>query len=178
MDPEQKEELKMLMVRLADGDRAAFDPMFEALWPIVHRFSARALHGSADAEDAAQVAMMKVFSNISRFDPARDPLSWTLGIAAYECKTLRQKRLRRRETSSSENELSSERASPESEAIARDLEAAILEFSGSLPEGERKALFAHLAGRRPPGDNPTFRKRLSRSLERLRRALGSDSGGD
>lgn len=168
----------MLMVRLADGDRSAFDPIFGALWPLVRRFSSRALSGSPDAEDAAQVAMTKIFSNISHFDAGRDPLAWALGVAAYECKTLRQKHRRRREAGSVERELADRSASPEGQAIARDLEAAALEVLGNLSERDAEAFLAHAQGRRPPGDNPAFRKRLSRVLERLRRALGPENGGD
>jgi hypothetical protein len=77
------------MVRLADGDRGAFGPLYDTLWPVLLGFARRALAGSPDAEDAAQTALMKVFSRACDFDPSRDALSWVLGIAAFECRTLR-----------------------------------------------------------------------------------------
>lgn len=160
------------MIRLADGDRAAFDPMFDALWPIVRRFSLRLLQGSADAEDAAQAAMMKVFSNIDRFDPSRDPLAWILGITGYECRTLRQKRRRSREISLLDADFADPVDGPEHLAITRDLLAAAIETVGNLSPSELNALRAHIEGDRPK-DNPTFRKRLSRALARLKSAFRS-----
>ncbi len=60
MDQEQRKRLHGLLVRLSDGDRQAFDPMFEMLWPLVARFAQRALGGSPDSEDVAQIALEKV----------------------------------------------------------------------------------------------------------------------
>src|SRR4029453_11616792 len=108
------------MVRLADGDRDAFSPLFEALWPMVRRFALRALEGSADAEDAAQVALMKVFSNAAKFDANRDAVTWVLGIVAYECRTFRQKRRRRREEHTDVSLTAED--NPESAVIGRDLQ--------------------------------------------------------
>ena len=34
-----------LLIRLADGDRSAFDPLFDALWPFVRRLAERSLGG-------------------------------------------------------------------------------------------------------------------------------------
>ena len=82
------------MVQFADGDRAAFQPLFDALWPVLLTFTSRTLERTADAEDAAQQAMLKVFSRIADFDRGRDGVSWALGIAGYEVMTLRKRRFR------------------------------------------------------------------------------------
>jgi RNA polymerase sigma-70 factor (ECF subfamily) len=68
------------MARLASGDRRAFDPVYQALWPIVHRFAERLLGGSADVDDAAQGALVNVFARVSELDPERDALAWVLGV--------------------------------------------------------------------------------------------------
>src|SRR2546425_10904070 len=91
----ERAELRRLMARLADGDRAAFGPAFALLWPRLRAFAARYV-AVADAEDAAQAALLRVFSRASEYDPERDALAWALGIAAWECRTLRRKRERRR----------------------------------------------------------------------------------
>src|SRR5688572_5312401 len=84
------------MVRLGAGDREAFAPLYEALWAFTLRVAERLLPG-AEAEDAAQVAMLKVFARAAEFDPERDAVSWVIGITAYECRSARQKQRRRRE---------------------------------------------------------------------------------
>src|SRR5260370_788744 len=86
------------MWRLAEGDRTAFRPVFALVWPQVRAFAAR-LVGPADGEDAAQAALLKIFSRASEYDRARDALPWVLGIAAWECRTLRRRWERRREQS-------------------------------------------------------------------------------
>lgn len=168
------------MVRLADGERGAFEPLYEALWPVFLRFARRALAGSPDAEDAAQGALMKVFSRACDFDPERDALSWALGIVAYECRTLRKKVQRRREDPA-EPEVWSARAttepSPEDTLIARDMEAAAKEVLGGLRSEDAETLRLVAAGERPEGvAGPTFRKRVERALSRLRAAWSTKHG--
>src|SRR2546426_1152653 len=57
MDRATLSELQRLMERLADGDRAAFHPVFAVLWPLLRRFAARQLRpegalGALRPEDA------------------------------------------------------------------------------------------------------------------------------
>src|SRR5215468_488270 len=98
MDGLRRDRLRRELTRLAEGDRSAFDPVFEATRPIVYRFAARALANQADAEDCAQHVLLRVFARASEFDPSRDALSWILGIAAWEVRTIRKKRARRKES--------------------------------------------------------------------------------
>src|SRR5262249_15495020 len=64
MTPSRRRAIHEAMVRFADGNRMAFREVFEALWPILLHFSARQLPNRADAEDAAQRALIKVFEQI------------------------------------------------------------------------------------------------------------------
>src|SRR5262245_13587277 len=75
VDGRARKELQTMMLRLADGDRAAMEPVFAAVWPIVRRFAARALGGS-DADDTAQEALVRVFARAVEFDRERDALTW------------------------------------------------------------------------------------------------------
>lgn len=170
--------MQALMVRLADGDRAAFEPIYEALWPVVRRFSERALGGSPDAEDAAQVALSKVFSRVSEFDPRRDAVAWVLGVAAFECRTVRQKQRRRREEPGGDAERSGAEPSPEEVALSQDLHAAVAEVLGDL-SGSDAATLRALLDEQPPAVAPaTFRKRVERALARLRAAWRAKHGLD
>jgi RNA polymerase sigma-70 factor, ECF subfamily len=178
VDRQQRDDVQQWMVRLADGDRAAFAPLYAALWPLVRRFAARALGGGAEADDAAQAALMKIFARASEFDVAGDALRWVLGTAAYECKTLRQKQLRRREDAGVELDRASAEPSPEDTAIARDLQAAALEALGELRPRDIETLQAVMQGTRPDVPSATFRKRLERALERLRSVWSSRHGLD
>ena len=80
MEGGERAELRRLMQRLADGDRGAFSPAFALLWPRLRAFAVRYV-GAADGEDAAQAALLRVFSRAGEYDGDRDALAWALGIA-------------------------------------------------------------------------------------------------
>jgi DNA-directed RNA polymerase specialized sigma24 family protein len=85
------------LMRLADGDRAAFDGVFAHLWPVVHSLAARYLP-AIDVEDAAQAALLRLFERASEFDPACDAVAWAIGLAMWEIRTVRRRWWRRRDT--------------------------------------------------------------------------------
>jgi RNA polymerase sigma-70 factor (ECF subfamily) len=162
------------MVRLAAGDRSAFEPAYELLWPVLRRFAQRALGEDAAADDAAQSALIKVFTRCSELDVERDALTWTLGITAYECRTLRKQRARRREVSADVlGAQTSDDRGPEAMVLASELERAAAEVLGSLQPIDVETLRAMMAGERTAVPPATFRKRLERALGRLRAAWRS-----
>ncbi|WP_437758598.1 RNA polymerase sigma factor [Sorangium sp. So ce1389] len=161
------------MRRLADGDRAAFDPVYAALWPAISAFCRRMLGGEADAEDAAQQALLKIFDRASTFDPEADALTWALAIAAWECRTARRRRARSREAPDELfPSIAADVPTPEDAAIARDLDDAAREVLGTLAEADRETLRATvLEGDRDPSiSGAAFRKRRERAFARLREA--------
>ena len=166
MEGGERAELRRLMARLADGDRAAFRPAFSLLWPRLRAFAARCVP-AADAEDAAQAALLRVFSRASEYDVERDALAWALGIAAWECRTLCRKRERRREDQVPPPDRADPGESPEEALIARDLSDAAEAVLGTLRPIDRETIAAAAAGSGKPR-GATFRKRLSRALARLR----------
>ncbi|HEY2749431.1 MAG TPA: sigma-70 family RNA polymerase sigma factor [Polyangia bacterium] len=179
MERQQRIELQRSLGRLADGDRAAFRPVFELAWPRVREVAARMMRDAADAEDAAQSALLKLFERASEFDPARDALAWIVGIVSYECLTLRKKRARRRETGEAAALAGRDDGARGAEEllIARELEAVALAVLGSLRDEDRRTLRIAIFGEGGDcGDGArdvapaTWRKRLERALVRLRAA--------
>jgi RNA polymerase sigma factor (sigma-70 family) len=169
----ERAELRRLMVRLADGDRAAFRPAFALLWPRLRAFAARCL-AAADAEDVAQAALLRVFSRASEYDPERDAFAWALGIAAWECRTLRRRRQRRREDHVAPPDPPDPGENPEETIIARDLSAAAEAVLGTLRPIDIETIMVAAGSRNLRG--ATFRKRLSRALARLRVAWRARHG--
>jgi DNA-directed RNA polymerase specialized sigma24 family protein len=164
------------MCRLAEGDREAFEPVFAALWPVLRSFAARALTVAAEAEDAAQSALVNIFARAAEFDARREALPWALGIAAYECRTLRKSRARRREELTVEPPEAVEARTPEDAAIERDLQAAAAAVLGGLSALDAETLLAAARGERDP--SATFRKRLERALARFRKEWRARHGAD
>lgn len=158
------------MARLVEGDRSAFTPMFEALWDPMLRFCRATLQNEADAADAAQQSMEKVLTRASQYDPSRPALPWAFALASWECRTLRQRRLRRKETP---EDAAPERAEGDIEAdvAERELIAAALTTMGTLSDADREVLVATYWEEGASVGGATLRKRRGRALTRLREAF-------
>ena len=168
MDACERRALSTLLARLADGDRDAFAPLFDRLWPIVRAFAGRVLGHDADADDVAQRALVSVFARAGEYDSTRDGVAWALGITAWECRTSRRTRERRRE-SAEPIEIASTSPSPEDAMITADILSAFDVVAGTLAPEDRAALGID------DGDGTsvapaTLRKRRQRALVRLRHA--------
>lgn len=175
MDAETRRQIHDGIVALADGDRGAFPRVFAALWPLILSFVLRATRDRADAEDLAQNTLLRVFSRIGEFDPTRDGVAWAFGIAAYEVKTCRRQRERRREAPDAAESLDRTAAadrSQEDEVIQRALLGALTEALGQISDAERTLLLSEspMAEAGVPVPAATIRKRRQRALERLRAA--------
>jgi len=177
MDAESRRRLQEALTRLADGDRSAFHPVFEESWPVVRAFTRAVLRGAPDSDDAAQEALLRVFARASLFDAARPALPWVLGIAFNECRTLRRRRGRRREEALTAAGDVESPSSLEADVVQADLARAAREVLGGLPPADVETIVGALEGSRPQGvAAATFRKRLERARQRLRRAFKERHG--
>lgn len=165
------------MASAADGDRAAIDPLFHALWPIVVGYATKFLGDATLAEDAAQDALVKLFAQIDRFDRERDALTWALTLATWQCRTARRTTQRRGETAIED------RAEPITDgaliAEERELVRAALATLATLAPRDVEILVAAITdddALRCALAPATFRKRLERALARLRTSWRSRHG--
>lgn len=166
--------LDALMARLARGDREVFTRVFEALWEPVRRLCRAMLRHEADAEDAAQEAMKKIAERASDYDPARPAMPWALAIAAWECRTIARRRLRRKEIVTPEGaprETPSAAPAPDDAAAQRELVDAAMSALGALSDLDREALVATFWDEAATASGATLRKRRERALDRLRRTF-------
>ena len=158
-----------LLARLADGDASAGAALFAALWPRVRRLAGRMLPVAADADDAAQEAMVTIFQRVADYDRSRPGLPWALAIGRFACLSARKARQRRREVP--------EEAAPAapwsdlSVEIEHRQQAAIVEaVVGGLDAVDRGALLGHDV-EVPVATSAALRKRRQRALQRVRAAL-------
>lgn len=166
------------MSAAADGDRAAVDPLFAMLWPIVASFATRYLGDRTLAEDVAQDALVKLFGQLDRYDRDRDALTWALTHATWQCRTAKRQRGRRREAPEAD-EQSSAAQDGRATLEQRELVRSALDTLASLNAPDRDALVAMLTDddelRRALAP-ATFRKRIERALVRLRISWRSRHG--
>jgi RNA polymerase sigma-70 factor (ECF subfamily) len=155
------------MGQLANGDRTAVATVFHSLWPAMRMWCRRWLP-AADADDAAQQAMLKLFAQSSSFDRDGDALSWALSVATWECKTIRKRHARR---SGHETDVAlTQTETPESLLLdAERLQVAELLLK-SVDADERALLDQLFVGERTAPKSAAVRKRKQRVLERVRAA--------
>jgi RNA polymerase sigma factor (sigma-70 family) len=160
----ERKALSDLMTRLADGDREVCDPLFALLWPLVQAFANKLLDGHADAADAAQRALLSIYSRAIEFDRDGDALAWALGITRWECRTVIRSAERRREDPLDQDPRA-DLISPELVLLENELMSLFEDDLTQLTVREREAL-GLVSSSDPRG--PADRKRKQRALERLR----------
>jgi len=180
MDATRRKTIHQAMVRLAEGDRTAFDVLLDELWPVVLSFAQRGVGWGPDAEDVAQEVFLRICARIADFDRQRDGLSWAFGIASHEVMSHRRRVQRRREVHDEPAlaDRADEGDSQEHALMSREVRAALEQALGALTDDDRRALgllpLVEAAG--VPG--ATLRKRKQRALDRLRdvwRAIHGES---
>ncbi len=170
MDPAARRRLNTDLARLSDGDRAAAAPVFQALWPSCLQLARHALHNDADAHDAAQQALVKLFACAARFDRDRSALGWALALVTWECRTIRQQHRRRRVDDGADVAAVADRAAVDEAVFARidhaaDVAAVVAAFV-DLDAADKHTLTDLLDG--AAAGTPRDRKRRQRAIDRLR----------
>lgn len=162
------------MTAAADGDRAAIDPLFAALWPPLHAYAARFVGDDALAEDAVQDALVKLFGQLDHFDRDRDALTWALTHVTWQCRTQRKRVARRAEDPEHTSTASYDGARTLED---RDLVRAALDVIAELSVHDRDTIATALGDDHRGALAPaTFRKRLERALARFRTSWRSRHG--
>ena len=172
--------LDALVLRLADGDRSAFASVFEQLWPPISRLCRSLLRNDADAADAAQEAMEKIFNRAHQYEATRPALPWALAIAAWECRTILRRRSRRHEEPEvlESGRLGAPVCDVEEEFARRELVRVAVLAMGELADGDREALMATFWEESASVAGATLRKRRERALGRLKATLKRIYGFD
>jgi RNA polymerase sigma-70 factor (ECF subfamily) len=76
-DPNPDEEL---IERVAGGDEAAFEILYERYFPRVYRFVDRRMRNRADTEETVQEVFINVFSSLGSYRGEAPFAAWVLGV--------------------------------------------------------------------------------------------------
>jgi len=72
-----------LIERVRQGDRAAFDVLYERYFPRVAGYVRRRVNNRADAEEIVQDTFINVFTSLDSFRGEAPFAAWVLGISRY-----------------------------------------------------------------------------------------------
>lgn len=79
---ESGQDLESLLIRVARGDHAAFEAVYDQLAGPVYGLVRKVLRDPAQSEEIAQEVLLEVWRAASRFDPARgSAAAWVMTIA-------------------------------------------------------------------------------------------------
>jgi RNA polymerase sigma-70 factor, ECF subfamily len=127
------------------GSTAAFTHLVQIYQTPVYNLCYRMLGDPGEAEDAAQEAFLRAYSQLHRYDPARPFKTWLFAIASHHCID----RLRRRrviwlgiddEPLLTHPALVEPRPGPEQAAVRREAEAAVQAALAELAPRDRSAI--------------------------------------
>lgn len=84
--------------QIADGDRRAFEKLYEVYGPRVFRFAIRMVREETKAEEVVNDVMFEVWKSAGRFEARSKPSTWILGIARFRAlNAIRGKKLETQE---------------------------------------------------------------------------------
>lgn len=92
-------EEKELIKSCIDGNKQSFDELINSVQPLVFNLSMRFLWNRMDAEDATQEILIKIITNLSRFDGRSKFSTWAYRIATNYLLNLKQTNLEKKLTS-------------------------------------------------------------------------------
>ncbi|MCP5057135.1 MAG: sigma-70 family RNA polymerase sigma factor [bacterium] len=69
--------------QIADGDRRAFEKLYEVYGPRIFRFAIRMVKEEGKAEEVVDDVMFEVWKSAGRFEARSKPSTWILGIARF-----------------------------------------------------------------------------------------------
>ena len=167
------------------GDGAAFGALVRDEEEIAFRTAYLITRNAADAEDAAQAALVKAFYALPRFRRGAPLRPWLLAIVANEARNRRRSGGRREELAlRAANDPSSGGAapSPEGRLLATEERTQLLAALESLGEDDRLVLSCRYLLDLSEAETAevlslrrgTVKSRTSRALDRLRAQLGGE----
>jgi RNA polymerase sigma-70 factor (ECF subfamily) len=173
--------------RARAGDERAYEELVRRHQDVAFRVAVLIAGNAADAQDAAQEAMVKAYYALDRFRLDAPFRPWLLRIVANEARNRRRSAGRREQLElavSSERSSGDAAPSPEESALAHERQSALIAALNRLGDADREVIAhryllelseaetAEVLGCRVG----TVKSRLSRALQRLRAELPSAVG--
>ena len=179
------EDERALVEQAKAGDAHAYERLVEMHEAIAFRVAYVVTGSAAEAEDAAQEALVKAWRAIGRFRSGEPLRPWLLKIVANEARNRRRAAQRRGTLAlrvAEEGRQGGAAPSPEATLLDSERRRELLDAVASLAEPDREVIacryFLELSERETAAvlgvRRGTVKSRLARALERLRRRMEGD----
>jgi len=169
-----------LLLRVAEGDRQAFEAVHDRFKTMVRAVVARTLGRSGDVEDVCQEVFLALWRQADRYDPQRGaPSTWIGLLARRRAVDALRSKLQHGKTSGDLTEGYIMAASPNDALSGRELEEDLVRIRkviAKIPEEQRSAIALSVFGgfkgkhiaaiQRVP--HATVKTRLRRGVQRMR----------
>ena len=143
-EPHSRPSDRELVTATLAGDQNAFDELVERYQGKIYNLALGVTGNSHDAMDATQAAFLKIYENLSRFDPAHRFFSWLYRISLNEALNIVN---RNRRFTPLDEEAATEAADPERRSAGREIGRALRETLGELkPELRVTIILRHFHG--------------------------------
>jgi RNA polymerase sigma factor (sigma-70 family) len=177
-----------LVARAREGDDRAYEELVRRHQDVAFRVALLVSGNSADAEDAAQEALVKAYYALDRFRLEAPFRPWLLRIVANEARNRRRSAGRRDQLAfavSGERSSGDAAPSPEETALEHERRTALLAALGRLREPDRQVITCRYLLELSEAETAealgwragTVKSRLSRALPRLRDELAAQAVG-
>ncbi len=139
---EQAGEDRALMERIATGDADAFRAFVEKHLNRTVRFAAQMTGSAADAEDIAQMAMLKLWNNAATWTPDAKVTTWLHRVTYNQCidHLRKETRLAKRHKDAGALHDTQDDRTAERDMVRDGREACVREALAELPERQKAAL--------------------------------------
>ena len=77
---DRQSEIESLLMRLAEGDGGAMEPLYTAIRPGVYAYALTLTRSVQDAEDVLQDTFLRICEAVGRYRPNGRPMPWVLTI--------------------------------------------------------------------------------------------------
>lgn len=182
-------EERDLVHRASGGEVSAYEALVRRYQEVAFRTAYVITGDAAEAEDAAQEALLKAYRALPRFRRDAPFRPWLLKIVANEARNRRQSAGRRANLAlraAEDRPLGDAAPSPEAAFLKKEQRAALLGALNDLRQYDQLviayryffALSEHEMAAALGCPRGTVKSRLSRALDRLRRRLVAGMGGE
>ena len=140
-----REQERVLIARVLDGDTDAFEALVRANEKGVYNLALRMLGSEQDALDASQEAFFRAYRSLDRFQGGSKLSVWLYRVTSNVCLDMLRKAGRRRESPLTDQDgrdlpLPDESADPQRELEKKELRRALRRNMAKLEPGFRQAL--------------------------------------